>query len=163
VTGFGEHLSLVGKGSQPGGTTPLAVGRRVDDPDVLRRQFGRHVGDRPCLGPVVVGPLGDVVELAVLGGRDQGLDCLRLPLEVGNDGGLGQVEEIEPGGGLAGQVTGLDSEGLVDVGLLGPCPLRDLGGSEPERGQLGDSGHLVTGADDYSKVPKCRGVTAPGR
>ena len=55
------------------------------------------------LGLLVAQALSDVVKLAAAGGRDQRLDGLGVALELGDRGGLGEVEEVVAVGGGGGQ------------------------------------------------------------
>ena len=56
------------------------------------------------LGSPVADALGDVVELAGFGGRDEGLDVVGVVLELGDDGRLGEVEPVVAGGRCLGEV-----------------------------------------------------------
>ena len=89
VAGDGERKALgVDEQPEPG------AGAALDDGHALLGQGGGEGLDAGGPGALVAGLLGDVVEPTVAGGDDKGLDRLGVILELGDDGGLGQVEEV---------------------------------------------------------------------
>jgi hypothetical protein len=79
------------------------------------------------------GLLGNVVEPTVAGGDAQGLDRLGVVLELGDDGGPGQVEEVVADERGLGQGALGRRQGGVDVLAGGAQALADLRGRDAER------------------------------
>jgi hypothetical protein len=102
------------------------------------------------VGPFVAELLRGMVETAVPGGLHQHLDRLRTVIEVGDDRGLGQVEEVVLTRHGAGQVRPGDGQRGVDLLAGGLGPLGDLRRRHAEQGQLFNGVELVTGAVNYS-------------